>query len=216
MKKLACYICLFTLSVCLLFSGCKKASAPNNTPIPQDATSSIKTDDSVWYSEEADVRGRIWLGMTEKEVYDVLNKYGITIVKTTNIYECDEYGALCLPPEDYCKKYFATKGHQSFWFDEDDRLVEIRYFGQMHPSGTPVNEEFESQRGVKRADDYEDMIRAYGEPDKVISAGSNQSDNHSYVYYLENGDYLHFVYQGAVTPIQSIHYCKFPHVFSYD
>ena len=217
MKKFGCYICLFALSMCLLFSGCESAPASNDTPITQGSTSSVKTDDSVWYSEEAGIHGRIWLGMTEKEVYDVLNKYNIAISKLyDDIYEYDEYGAQYAPSECYYKKCLDTQGQQSFYFDKDDRLVEICYFGQMHPSAPPVNEAFEAQRGVKRADNYEDMINAYGEPDKVINAGSNESLNHSHIYYLENGDYLHFVYQGASTPIQSIHYCKFPHVFSYD
>ena len=216
MKKFGCYICLFAISMCLLLLGFKEAPKSNDTPVTQESTSSIKTDNSVWYSEEANVRGRIWLGMTEKEVYDVLNKYNVKIAKANSIYECDEYGAQYEPPEYYYKKFLYTEGHQYFYFDDDDRLVEIRYFDQMHSSSAPVNEEFEAQRGVKRRDDYEDMINAYGEPDKVVNAGSNESHNHTHIYYLENGDYLHFVYQGASTPVQSIHYCKFPHVFSYD
>ncbi len=67
MKKFCCVIpCL--LLVCLLFSACESKPTPNDTPTPTSSTSSIKTDDSVWYSEEAGVRGRIWLGMAEKEV----------------------------------------------------------------------------------------------------------------------------------------------------
>ena len=215
MKKFGCYICLFAISMCLLLLGFKKAPIPNNTPVTQAPTSSIKTDNSVWYSEEANVRGRIWLGMTEKEVYDVLNKYNVKIAKANSIYECDEYGAQYEPPEYYYKKFLYTEGHQYFYFDDDDRLVEICYFDQMHSSSAPVNEEFEAQRGVKRRDDYEDMINAYGEPDKVINVGSGINES-SHIYYLENGDYLHFVYQGASTPIQSIHYCKFPYVFSFS
>ena len=80
MKKVCCTITLYMLLVCLLFSGCKEPSVPNDTPATQGSTSStnaqestlsIKIDDSVWYSEEAGVYGRVWLGMTEKEWYDV-------------------------------------------------------------------------------------------------------------------------------------------------
>ena len=71
MKKFCCYLIPCLLLVCLLFSGCENTPEPSDTPVTQSTTTSIKTDDSVWYSEEADVRGRIWLGMTEKEVYDV-------------------------------------------------------------------------------------------------------------------------------------------------
>lgn len=214
MKKICC-VTLLLLLVGLLFSGCESTPASNDTPVKQGSTSSVKTDDSIWYSEEADVRGRIWLGMTEKEVYDVLNQYNITIVKATHVLECDEYGAQYEPSECYYEKCLYTQGHQAFYFDEANRLMEICYHDQMHPSSAPVNEEFEAQRGVKRRDDYEDMINAYGEPNKVISVGSGIEES-SHIYYLENGDYLHFVYQGASTPIQSIHYSKFPYAFSFS
>lgn len=216
MKKICC-VTLLLLLVGLLFSGCESTPKPNNAPVTQSTISSIKTDDSIWYSEEADVRGRLWLDMTEKEVYDVLNQYNIPIKElysnSPELNKYDEYGALYLSsPYDYHKKQLYTEGHQHFYFDEDDQLEEICYFDQMHYTSDPVNKEFEAQRGVKRGDTYEDMIKAYGEPDQVVDLDSS---NQSYVYHLENGDYLHFVYQGVSTPIQSMHYSKYPYLFSY-
>jgi len=209
MKRLL-YFILCLLSVCLLFSSCQNKPAPNNTPVTPSPTP-IKTDDSIWYSEDANVLGRIWLGMTEKEVYDVLVKYNITITLPVPGLECDEYGAIYEQSKSYYKKYFYTEGNQYFWFDEEDLLCEICYFDQMHYTSPPINEEFEAQRGIQRRDKYEDMINAYGEPDKVINIYSSIE---SHMYRLENGDYLHFVYQGTSTPIESIHYSKYPYVFS--
>lgn len=211
MKKITILLLLFVF----IFAGCRETTSPNDTSITQDSDSSKKIDNSIWYSEENDVQGRIWIGMTEKEVYDVLNKYNITISQPfhDNLdLEYDEYGAECLPSECYYNKRLYTAGHQSFFFDNEDELVEICYFDQMHYTSPPVNDEFEAQRGVKRRGKYEDMINAYGEPDKVINIDDS---NETHVYYLENGDYLHFVYQGTSTPIQSIHYCKYPYLFSY-
>lgn len=54
MKKFCCSVTLLVLSVCLLFSGCESAPASNDTPVTQGSTSSVKTDDSVWYSEKAE------------------------------------------------------------------------------------------------------------------------------------------------------------------
>ena len=211
MKKRIAFILIFCML--LLLAGCEGSSSPDDTLTKPSSTSAIKTDDSVWYSEEAGVHGRIWLGMTEKEVYDALNKYNITISQPyDDIYEYDEYGAEYRPPESYYKKCFYTEGHEMFWFDKDDRLMEIWYQDQMHSSSAPVNKEFQAQRGVQRRGTYEEMVDAYGEPDQVVNLDSS---NQSYVYHLENGDYLHFVYQGISTPIQSIHYCKFPYLFSY-
>ncbi len=215
MKKRIAFILIFCML--LLLSGCEGSSSPDDTLTKPSSTSAIKTDDSVWYSEEAGVRGRIWLGMTVKEVYDVLNQYNIPIKKLYSNFpeldKYDEYGALYLSsPYDYHKKQLYTEGHQHFYFDEDDQLEEICYFDQMHYTSGPVNKEFEAQRGVKRGGTYEDMIKAYGDPDQVVNLDSS---NQSYVYHLENDDYLHFVYQGISTPIQSIHYCKYPYLFSY-
>lgn len=217
MKKFCCYVIPCLLLICLLFSGCESTPELNDTPVTQDTTSSIKTDDSVWYSEEAGVRGRIWLGMTEKAVYDVLTQYNIPIKKlysnSPELDKYDEYGALYLSsPYDYHKKQLYTEGHQYFYFDEDDQLEEICYFDQMHYTSDPVNKEFEAQRGVKRGSTYEDMIKAYGEPDQVVDLNDHTQ---SCVYHLGNGHYLHFVYQGTSTPIQSIHYCEYPYLFSY-
>lgn len=210
MKKFCCYVIPCLLLICLLFSGCESTPEPNDTPVTQGTTSSIKTNDSVWYSEEAGVRGRIWLGMTEKEVYDALNKYNITISQPyDDIYEYDEYGAEYQPPESYYKKCFYTEGHEMFWFDKDDRLMEIWYQDQMHSSSAPVNKEFQAQRGVQRRGTYEEMVDAYGEPDQVVTIDILKS----YVYHLESGDYLHFVYQDG-DPIQSIHYSRYPYLFS--
>ena len=210
MKKLY-YFIICLLSVCLLFSSCQDKPASNNTSGTQDSTSSIKTDDSVWYSEKAGVLGRIWLGMTEKEVYDVLIKYNITIIQPYPNFEYDEYGAMYRPPECYYKKLLHTEGYQYFWFDKDDRLCEISYVDQMHYTSPPINKEFEAQRGVQRRGKYQDMIDAYGKPDKIITI---YSSTESYMYRLENGDYLHFVYQGITNPIESIRYSKYPYLFS--
>jgi len=211
MKRLY-YFILCLLSACLLLSSCQGKPATNNTPITPSPTP-IKTDDSIWYSEDADVLGRIWLGMTEKEVYDVLVKYNITIEPPPPIpnFECDEYGAISDSSNSYYKKHFYTEGHQYFWFDKDDRLAEICYFDQIHYTDSPINEEFITKLGVQRRDSYEDMINAYGEPDKVINIGAYHE---SHMYRLENGDYLHFVYPSTSLPIESIHYSKTPYVFS--
>lgn len=167
-------------------------------------------DDSIWYSEEVGVRGRIWLGMTEQELYDVLNEHNIEITFANFTYERDAYGAEYLPPSDFYYKRLYTKGHQYFYFDEDNRLAEIHYSDQLRPSMDPVNEEFEAQRGVRRGGTYEEMIAAYGEPDQIIE----QEGNQSCVYHLENGDYLHFVYQGLSLPILFITYSRHPIPYS--
>ena len=167
-------------------------------------------DDSIWYSEEVGVRGRIWLGMTEQELYDVLNEHNIEITFANFTYERDAYGAEYLPSSDFYYKRLYTKGHQYFYFDEDNRLAEIHYSDQLRPSMDPVNEEFEAQHGVRRGGTYEEMIAAYGEPDQVIE----QEGNQSCVYHLENGDYLHFVYQGLSLPILFITYSRHPIPYS--
>jgi len=210
MKRLY-YFILCLLSACLLLSSCQGKPATNNTPITPNPTPPIKTDDSIWYSEDANVLGRIWLGMTEKEVYDVLNKYNITIVAANPIYEYDEFGAQYESPDSYYRKCIDTEGYQYFWFDENDRLIEICYYRT-----DSENDEFKTQNGVQRSDKYEDMIKAYGKPYKAITFGSKEYAKKDYMYYLENGTYLHFVYQDISSPIQSIHYCEYPYLFSYD
>lgn len=201
------------MAIVMLFS----LTACNNTPAVSDDSSSVtkapamQTNDSLWYSEDAGVRGRIWLGMTEKELYDVLNEYNIEITFANFSLERDEYGAEYLSSDDsYYYKRLYTKGHQYFYFDENDKLTEIHYSDQLRPSMDPVNKEFEAQRGVRRGGTYEEMIAAYGEPDQVIEQDGNQSC----VYHLENGDYLHFVYQGLAFPILFITYCKHPIPYS--
>ncbi len=214
MKKSCCLATLCALFICLLICGCEETPISSDIPTVPSSTSSIKTDDSVWYSEGANVRGRIWLGMTEKEVYDVLTQYNIPIKKifgNSPELEYDEYDALCLSSQ-YYKKQLYTKGHQHFFFDEEDRLVEIGYYDQMHPDDDPVNEEFKTQGGVNRGNFYQDMIVTYGEPDKVIDL---DKIHQSYMYQLENGDYLHFVFQNNYDHIQAIHYCEYPYLFSY-
>lgn len=231
MKKFCCYVTLCLLMVCLLFSGCKEVSAPDNTPITQnstatvttttsittqnstsstktqESTSSIKTNDSVWYSEEEGVRGRLWLGMTEKEVYDVLIKYDVKIRTDFSSKKYDKYGAEYNSPDMYYPKKIVTEQNQFFYFDKNDQLCEIKYL-KPRIYGT-----FESQRGVKPKDTYEDMLNAYGKPDLYATSAYI---NKSHIYYLENGEYLHFVYQNTTnTPILSVHYSKYPYLFSY-
>ena len=80
------------MAIVMLFS----LTACNNTPAVSDDSSSVtkapamQTNDSLWYSEDAGVRGRIWLGMTEKELYDVLNDYNIEITFANFSLERDE------------------------------------------------------------------------------------------------------------------------------
>ncbi len=213
MKKWMCAV--FSGVILLSLTACNSQS---DTPKDDEAgisatvttTPTVQTDESVWYSEEDGVHGRIWLGMTEKEVYDTLNKYSIPILDTKQGFERDKYGADNLSSDYYYAKRFWTKGHQYFYFDENNRLAEIHYSDQLRQTMDPVNEEFEAQRGVQRRGAYKDMINAYGEPDQIIENEGTQSC----VYYLENGDYLHFVYQGLSLPILSIHYCKTPYPYS--
>ena len=173
----------------------------------QESTSSIKTNDSVWYSEEEGVRGRLWLGMTEKEVYDVLIKYDVKIRTDFPSKKYDKYGAEYNSPDMYYPKKFVTEQNQFFYFDKNDQLCEIKYL-KPRIYGT-----FESQRGVKPKDTYEDMLNAYGKPDLYATSAYI---NKSHIYYLENGEYLHFVYQNTTNaPILSVHYSKYPYLFSY-
>ena len=173
-------------------------------------TPTLKTDD--WYSEEEGVRGRIWLGMTEKELCAVLYENNIEITAADSTLERDAYGAEYLSSDDYAyyRKRVYTKGHQSFYFDENDTLAEIHYSDQLRATMDPINEEFRAQRGVQRRGTYQEMIDAYGEPDQVIEKNGDQSC----VYHLENGDYLHFVYQGLSQPILFISYCRYPIPYS--
>ena len=216
MKKFCCYVTLCLLMVCLLFSGCKEPSVPNDTPATQGSTSStnaqestlsIKINDSVWYSEEKSVRGRLWLGMTEKEVYDVLNKYDVKIRTKSPSKKYDEYGAEYTSSDMYYPKKFVTEENQFFYFDKNNQLSEIKYLK------APVDRGFEAQGGVKPKDTYEDMLNAYGNPDLYATSAYI---NKSHIYYLENGEYLHFVYQNTTNaPILSVHYSKYPYLFSY-
>ncbi len=208
MKKFCCYLIPCLLLVCLLFSGCENTPEPSDTPVTQSTTSSIKTDDSVWYSEEADVRGRIWLGMTEKEVYAVLNQYDIRIRTDFPSKQYDDYGAECTSADSYYPKKIVTEENQFFYFNKYDQLSEIKYLK------APVDRGFEAQRGVKPKDEYEDMLNAYGDPTMYSTSGYI---NKSHIYYLENGEYLHFVYQNTTNAgILSIHYSKYPYLFSYQ
>lgn len=207
------------LSILLVVVLLLSLTACNPVPITlnndQNDTSTTvstpQTNNSVWYSEESGVRGRIWLGMTEKELYDVLTKHNVEIINSNPTFECDEYGAEYLPSDNSCYyKRLYTKGHQYFYFEENDTLAEIHYSDQLRPTMDPVNEEFETQRGVRRGGTYEEMIAAYGEPEQIIEQDGKQAC----VYHLENGDYLHFVYQGLSFPILFITYCKHPIPYS--
>lgn len=198
---------LFVMVLLLSLTACDTVPVtPNNDKNDTSTTTSTpQINNSIWYSEEIGVRGRIWLGMTEKELYDVLNENRIEITNSNPTFECDEYGAEYLPSDDsYYYKRLYTKGHQYFYLDENSTLAEIHYSDQLRPTMDPVNEEFEAQRGVRRGGTYEEMIAAYGKPDQVIEQGGQQAC----VYHLENGDYLHFVYQGLSFPILFITYCK--------
>ena len=214
-KYFAIFGAIFSVLCILFLGGCQEqtptppTSDLNSTSIDSSSNAmDITTDDSIWYSEKAGVRGRIWLGMTEKEVYDVLTKYNIEI-DTNNIYaQYDEYGAAIKPAYYPYSKEIKTLGHQYYEFDENNLLVEITYFDQLHNTDEPVNNDFFSEKGVKRRDSYEKIINLYGEPDKEINVDDGWC--YVYVYKLENGNYILFTFTTSnTTPLLAITYSQY-------
>ena len=190
------------IAAALVLGGCGTPAEPGSA-LPEETSSTAETstmpatsatepfeiNNDVWYSEQAGVRGRLWLGMTEKEVYDVLTEHDIEIKFYDNL-EYDEYGAGTQKPY-YNYKAIETYGHQFFEFDENDRLVEITYLDQVHYTTEPVNEEFESEKGLKRRDTYDRMVELYGEPHKI----TNIDDGWCYVYaYRLEAGYVLFTF----------------------
>lgn len=171
----------------------------------------VTEDDNLWFSEKAGVRGRIWLGMTEKQVYDVLMKYNIKIDPYFDNMDHDSLGAGIITDSPYSKQ-LDTVGHQFYEFDKNDRLVEITYFEKLHQNDDPVDQSFYSERGLKRGDSYDKMIQLYGQPIKT----EELLDMHGYAYKLENGGYVIFTFVNNSYPMNDIVYSTFitPLVFA--
>ena len=206
MKRWTGVLAASVIAAALVLGGCAETRDGPGSALPEETSSTAETstmpatsatepfeiNNDVWYSEQAGVRGRLWLGMTEKEVYDVLMEHDIEIKFYDNL-EYDEYGAGTQKPY-YNYKAIETYGHQFFEFDENDRLVEITYLDQVHYTTEPVNEEFESEKGLKRRDTYDRMVELYGEPHKI----TNIDDGWCYVYaYRLEAGYVLFTFNAG-------------------
>lgn len=180
----------------------KSDETTKNTESTIDTSAAVTEDDSVWFSEKAGVRGRIWLGMTEKQVYDVLMKNNVKI-DTSYGYSAgyDSLGAGIITDGNYSKQ-LQTIGHQYYEFDKNDQLVEITYLEKLHENDDPVDQSFYAEKGLKRGDSYDKMIQLYGQPDKTEKV----ADMNGYVYKLGNGNYAIFTFTNNSKPMNDIVY----------